>query len=143
MTDVFKDIDTFATACDQPASPENYEMYIGLIDEEYTELQTALGNNDDVEQLDALIDILVVTMGAIRAAGFNGEGAWKEVMKTNFAKIDDKTGKVNKREDGKVLKEERLLDGLGRVRSINQGPDGYIYVGIENKGIVKILPKKQ
>jgi predicted HAD superfamily Cof-like phosphohydrolase len=106
MTDVFKDIDTFATACDQPASPENYEMYIGLIDEEYTELQTALGNNDDVEQLDALIDILVVTMGSIRAAGFNGEGAWKEVMKTNFAKIDDKTGKVNKREDGKVLKPE-------------------------------------
>jgi glucose/arabinose dehydrogenase len=46
-------------------------------------------------------------------------------------------------EDGKVVKEERLLDGLGRVRSINQGPDGYIYVGIENKGIVKILPKKQ
>jgi predicted HAD superfamily Cof-like phosphohydrolase len=45
-------------------------------------------------------------MGAIRAAGFNGEGAWKEVMKTNFAKIDDKTGKVNKREDGKVLKPE-------------------------------------
>ena len=107
MTDVFKDIDTFATACDQPASPENYEMYIGLIDEEYTELQTALGNNDDVEQLDALIDILVVTMGAIRAAGFNGEGAWKEVMKTNFAKIDDKTGKpFEKREDGKVLKPE-------------------------------------
>ncbi|MCD2258768.1 PQQ-dependent sugar dehydrogenase [Psychroserpens luteolus] len=40
--------------------------------------------------------------------------------------------------DGKVIKEERLLDGLGRVRSINQGPDGYIYVGIENLGIVKL-----
>lgn len=44
--------------------------------------------------------------------------------------------------DGKVVKEERLLDGLGRVRSIEQGPDGYIYVGIENVGIVKIIPKK-
>jgi glucose/arabinose dehydrogenase len=44
--------------------------------------------------------------------------------------------------DGQVVKEERLLDGLGRVRTINQGPDGYIYVGIENKGIVKLLPKK-
>lgn len=43
--------------------------------------------------------------------------------------------------DGKVVKEERLLDGLGRVRTINQGPDGYIYVGIENLGIVKLLPK--
>lgn len=44
-------------------------------------------------------------------------------------------------ENGKVTKEERLLDGLGRVRSVNQGPDGYIYVGIENLGIVKLLKK--
>ena len=28
----------------------------------------------------------------------------KEVMKTNFAKINPETGKVIKREDGKVLK---------------------------------------
>ena len=44
--------------------------------------------------------------------------------------------------DGKVIKEERLLDGLGRVRTIHQGPDGFIYVGIENLGFVKLLPKK-
>jgi predicted HAD superfamily Cof-like phosphohydrolase len=36
--------------------------------------------------------------------GADGDGAWKEVMKTNFAKIDKVTGKVVKREDGKVLK---------------------------------------
>jgi predicted HAD superfamily Cof-like phosphohydrolase len=51
-----------------------------------------------------LIDILVVTIGAIHSAGFDAEGAWKEVMSTNFAKIDRETGKVRKREDGKVLK---------------------------------------
>ena len=56
------------------------------------------------EQLDALIDILVVTIGAIHSAGFDAEGAWKEVMATNFAKIDHETGRVRKREDGKVLK---------------------------------------
>lgn len=106
MTNPFKDIDTFATACDQPASPENYKMYLSLIDEEYDELLDAVLANDKVEQLDALVDILVVTMGAIRAAGWDSEAAWKEVMNTNFAKIDDKTGKVNKREDGKVLKPE-------------------------------------
>ena len=104
MTNVFKDIDTFATACDQPASPENYKMYLGLIDEEYNELADAVIANDKVEQLDALVDILVVTMGAIRAAGWDGEAAWKEVMDTNFAKIDPTTGKVIKRSDGKVLK---------------------------------------
>jgi predicted HAD superfamily Cof-like phosphohydrolase len=36
--------------------------------------------------------------------GADAEGAWKEVMNTNFAKIDKETGKVRKREDGKVLK---------------------------------------
>jgi len=44
--------------------------------------------------------------------------------------------------NNKVIKQEKLLEGLGRVRSVNQGPDGYIYVGVENVGIVKIIPKK-
>jgi glucose/arabinose dehydrogenase len=43
--------------------------------------------------------------------------------------------------DGKIIKEEKLLDGIGRVRSVEQGPDGYIYVGVENLGIVKLLRK--
>ena len=106
MTNPFKDIDTFATACDQPPSEANYKMYLGLIDEEVGELLEAVAADDKVEQLDALVDILVVTMGAIRAGGFDGEGAWEEVMRTNFAKIDPDTGKVRKREDGKVLKPE-------------------------------------
>ncbi len=44
--------------------------------------------------------------------------------------------------NNKVVKQEKLLEGLGRVRSVNQGPDGSIYVGVENIGIVKIIPKK-
>ena len=42
-----------------------------------------------------------------------------------------------------VKKEEKLLENNGRVRSVKQGPDGYIYVGIENLGIVKIKPNRQ
>ena len=106
MTNPFKDVDTFGTACDQPASEANYKMYLGLIDEEVGELVEAVAADDKVEQLDALVDILVVTVGAIRAAGWDGEAAWKEVMNTNFAKIDPTTGKVRKRADGKVLKPE-------------------------------------
>jgi predicted HAD superfamily Cof-like phosphohydrolase len=106
MTNPFEDINTFQTACDQEPSEANYKMYLTLIDEEVGELVDAVAANDRVEQLDALVDILVVTMGAIRAGGFDGEGAWKEVMDTNFAKIDPVTGKVRKREDGKVLKPE-------------------------------------
>jgi predicted HAD superfamily Cof-like phosphohydrolase len=106
MTNVFDDINKFAEACDQPASEANYKMYLDLIREETDELEEAIQDNDKVEQLDALVDILVVTIGAIRAAGWDAEGAWKEVMDTNFAKIDPTTGKVIKREDGKVLKPE-------------------------------------
>ena len=106
MTNPFKDIDTFQTACDQEPSPQMYGTYLTLIQEEISELWAAVKAEDKVEQLDALVDILVVTMGAIRAAGWDGEAAWKEVMDTNFAKIDPETGKVRKRDDGKVLKPE-------------------------------------
>ena len=106
MTNPFKDVDLFQTACDQTPGIDNYAMYLDLIDEERGELKDAIIAGDRVEQLDALVDILVVTIGAIRAGGFDGEGAWKEVMDTNFAKIDSTTGKVTKREDGKVLKPE-------------------------------------
>lgn len=43
-------------------------------------------------------------------------------------------------ENNKVVKREKMLEGMGRVRDVHQGPDGYIYVAIENKGIVKIIP---
>ena len=109
MTNVFEDINKFAEACDQPPTPENYAMYCDLVREEFFELEEAIADNDTVEQLDALVDILVVTLGAIRAAGWDGEGAWKEVMDTNVAKIDPVTGKVNKRADGKVLKPDGWL----------------------------------
>ena len=106
MTNPFEDIERFGSACDQEPSEANYKMYLDLIREETDELEEAILDNDKVEQLDALVDILVVTMGAIRAAGWDGGGAWKEVMDTNFAKINPETGKVRKREDGKVLKPE-------------------------------------
>ena len=107
MTNPFKDQEKFMRACDQSVDDydfSQYAMYLKLIDEEVGELHQAVIANNDVEQLDALIDILVVTIGAIHSMGANAEGAWKEVMRTNFAKIDKETGKVRKREDGKVLK---------------------------------------
>ncbi len=104
MTNPFRDQEKFMRACDQSVDVMNesqYTMYKSLIEEEFSELQQA---HDIEAELDALIDILVVTIGAIHSAGFDGEGAWREVMATNFAKIDRETSKVRKREDGKVLK---------------------------------------
>ena len=44
-------------------------------------------------------------------------------------------------ENSKVTYREKILDGIGRVRNVVQGPDGYLYVAVEGKGIVKIVPK--
>jgi len=104
MTNPFKDQEKFMTACDQTVGEVNgrqFALYKKLIEEEFIELQDA---KSQIEELDALIDILVVTIGAIHSMGADAEGAWNEVMRTNFAKIDQETGKVRKREDGKVLK---------------------------------------
>lgn len=40
-----------------------------------------------------------------------------------------------------VVHEERLLEGIGRVRNVEISPDGYIYVAIEKTGkILKLVP---
>jgi predicted HAD superfamily Cof-like phosphohydrolase len=107
MADIFKDQAKFMTACDQTVDEYNHgqvALYANLIEEEVAEFNEAYKQYDHVEMLDALIDILVVTTGAIHSMGADAEGAWNEVMQTNFAKIDAETGKVRKREDGKVLK---------------------------------------
>jgi predicted HAD superfamily Cof-like phosphohydrolase len=104
---VFRDQEKFMRACDQTTdvwNEDQFNLYVRLIEEEFKELKEAIAAGDQVEILDALEDIIVVTAGAMHSAGFDGEGGWKEVMRTNFAKIDRETGKVRKREDGKVLK---------------------------------------
>jgi predicted HAD superfamily Cof-like phosphohydrolase len=107
MTNPFRDQEKFMRASDQTVgelNQEQYKLYLSLMDEEWKELKAALVLEDRVEQLDALLDFVVVTIGAIHSGGFDGEGGWKEVIGTNLAKIDKETGKVRKREDGKVLK---------------------------------------
>lgn len=42
----------------------------------------------------------------------------------------------------KVVKEERLLKNIGRVRDVRQGPDGFIYVAVEEPAaaVYKLVP---
>jgi predicted HAD superfamily Cof-like phosphohydrolase len=104
MTNPFVDQSQFMRACDQTVGKFNrdqYQLYCNLIHEEFNEL---VASSTKVDDLDALIDILVVTIGAINSLGADAESAWQEVMRTNMAKIDPATGKVLRREDGKVLK---------------------------------------
>ena len=41
-----------------------------------------------------------------------------------------------------VVYRSKIAEDLGRPRDIKQGPDGFVYVSIEGKGIYKILPKE-
>ena len=41
----------------------------------------------------------------------------------------------------KVVHQESLLNGIGRVRAIEQGPDGFLYIAVEKPGrIVRLIP---
>ncbi len=44
-------------------------------------------------------------------------------------------------EGNQVINRKRLLKNSGRLRSVKQGTDGFIYAGIEGVGVVRILPK--
>ncbi|MGB5236515.1 MAG: PQQ-dependent sugar dehydrogenase [Flavobacteriaceae bacterium] len=46
-------------------------------------------------------------------------------------------------EGEKVSYREKLMEDIGRVRNVRQGPDGYIYVAVEGKGIYKLIPKSE
>ena len=42
--------------------------------------------------------------------------------------------------DDRVLRRTDLLTDIGRVRAVRQGPDGYVYLGIEGEGIKRLIP---
>jgi len=53
--------------------------------------------------------------------------------------------KVIEIKDGKVIKEERMLQGLNeRIRDVRQGPDGALYLLTDNSAgrILRVAPAK-
>lgn len=52
-------------------------------------------------------------------------------------------GKLNRTvfKDGSPVHDEKLLDGIGRIRDVKAAPDGFLYLMIEDTGkIVRLLP---
>ena len=39
-----------------------------------------------------------------------------------------------------VIERQKIATDVGRIRNVVQGPDGYIYIAVEGKGILKIIP---
>lgn len=75
-------------------------LRITLIQEELDEFTEALAHNDIVEAYDAILDLLVVTIGAAIALGLEIEPGWQEVHRSNMSKFID----GHRREDGKWIK---------------------------------------
>ena len=116
MTSVFEDQALFMKACGQSVGDRNekqYRLYTSLIEEEVAELKAA---KSDAEHFDALLDIIVVCIGAGLSLGLPMSRGWDAVMISNLRKIDPATGRVERREDGKILKPEGWRPpNLGRL----------------------------
>ena len=101
---IFKDQARFMLACEQTVTGFNEEqalLYGYLIEEEFEEFT----NSDSKEnELKELIDLMVVLIGYGLSMGYDLDGAWDEVWRSNMSKINPDSGMVAKREDGKVLK---------------------------------------
>lgn len=109
MTKVFTDVATFMMAGDQIVGKNNNtqaDLYLNLIKEEYQEFLDARQLNDDVLTIDACFDIMWVIVGYMLSRGWDCERIWDEGALSNLRKIDRKTQKILKREDGKILKPE-------------------------------------
>lgn len=44
-------------------------------------------------------------------------------------------------EGSRIVSQEKIAEGIGRVRNVEQGPDGFLYVGVEGKGLFRLVNK--
>ena len=112
VTALLNDVADFHAACDVPIMREcaivanRVELRRDILREEWRETDEAMAAGDMVELADGLADIIYVAIGTALEFGIPLDRVWAEVHRTNMAKRDPATGKVRRREDGKVLKPE-------------------------------------
>jgi phosphoribosyl-ATP pyrophosphohydrolase len=112
MSKVFSDVHVFMHSAGQDVPPFNAnrsdqsDLYMKLIQEEYTELMDAEAVSDDAEICDACFDLMWVLVGYMKSRGWDCEEIWDEGAQSNLSKIDPVTLRVKRREDGKILKPE-------------------------------------
>jgi hypothetical protein len=110
-----KSADLFMT---RDIDPRIIALYMKFVKEEYNETLEAFQNWLDIaatkednqaafaELCDGLFDLIWVASGALIATGMPIRLIWAEGAYSNLCKIDQATGELTRREDGKVLKPE-------------------------------------
>lgn len=120
--DMIEDVREFHKACgtNDPYAPtwpnwSKRRLRADLLQEEANELIAELTNpefsweNFETHLADTakeIVDVIYVAIGTALSMGIPLEKVWAEVHQSNMAKVDPTTGKVRRREDGKVLKPE-------------------------------------
>ena len=101
------DVKKFMVACDQVETGfgKQSDLYLALIREEFNELIKAYFEKDMVEIADGCADLKWVIEGLEETLKLPQQAVWDEVARSNLSKISP-SGKVEKRQDGKVLKPE-------------------------------------
>lgn len=86
-------------------TPEIHALYHGFVVEEYKEFMEA---TDDAHKLQEAMDLIWVTIGYCNSRGWDVPGAWEELYRSNMSKlqVDEVTGQLKRRDDGKILKPE-------------------------------------
>lgn len=111
MKSLLNDVRAFREACDLPIATtvgfpprECVELQQRLLLEEYLEWLQAVSERDMVEVADALADMVYIIVGTALEFGIPLDRVWDEVQRSNMAKVDPVSGRVARREDGKILK---------------------------------------
>lgn len=83
---------------------QGFSIYKKLVEEEFDEVMEAIENKDIKNLTQELVDLIVVSLGLAHTMGLPMQAMWDEVARANASKVDPVTGKVTRREDGKILK---------------------------------------
>lgn len=95
----------FNISINKKPSFKDGELRLKLFKEELQELEDAINAKDEIEVLDALLDLEYVLMGSYLSLGYHRyrEDGFKEVHESNMSKLGE-DGKPLIRDDGKILK---------------------------------------
>ena len=111
------DVEAFLKACGQEPSHKTISLYHDLVVEEIGELEDAMADFNAAESeqdelqakadaLDAICDSIWVLIGLAQMMNLPLERGWDEVAISNLRKIDPELGRVQRDENGKILKPE-------------------------------------
>lgn len=70
----------------EPFTQEKMLFRNDLLSEEFSEIQTAIAEQNPEEWVDGHIDLIVIALGNLHLAGVDVQKAWDEVVRANMSK---------------------------------------------------------